>query len=165
MYKSIITFVFVVFTLNVFSQKLKGSYAGLEKIENIIPSDTSEHWFHLTIITFKRNKIVYEQIPVSIKNNDTSYSSSDGGFYNYKGKYVKKDDAYIATIKLVDCDYCHKGLVKFTPPEIVSEEKINIDGGNELQENAKHLESKLLMIKSMSGNTILVNGNLYRKKN
>ena len=46
------------------------------------------------------------QNPISIYKRDTVWSSSDGGFYSYKGKITVDGGQFVINLKMTKCDYC-----------------------------------------------------------
>ena len=95
---------------------VNGIYKGLEEIcwtdstgrkECFIdPTNSESKWYHLGILKIKGDSAFLDQNPVSINNEDTSYSASDGGFYYYKGTTNIKDSVVSISLEEVLCDYC-----------------------------------------------------------
>ena len=101
------------FALGIFSisksygQTLKdGFYVGLEDMLSISPDKPKLRWYHLTRLTIKGDSVWVNQSPISIHNRDTVWSSSDGGFYSYKGKITVNGNRFVINLKMTKCDYC-----------------------------------------------------------
>ncbi|AWI25124.1 hypothetical protein [Flavobacterium pallidum] len=78
---------------------------GYEPMQNIDPSKPDSKWFHMTKLTFRKDSVFIVQTPVYVFNSDTTYSESDGGFYNYKGTFEDNGHFVIDAIE-TGCDYC-----------------------------------------------------------
>ena len=85
--------------------------------------------------------------PVIIKNQDTSYSVSDGAFYYYSGTLTKTDSSISLDLKEIFCDYCGELMKK------------NKDGKLVRDYRTKHYTCKLI------DKGLIVDGYLYIKTN
>ena len=107
-------------TIKTFGQnKIDGTFVGLLRIDEWTDEkgkkryygddfEPKSQWYHETTLEIKNDSVRADKIPVSFRNGKESYSSSDGGFYYYKGiiKNINgKDTIYL---KLLYCDYCHQ---------------------------------------------------------
>ena len=155
--------------------KPKGTFIGLERMKNYRDAKKPEYtWYHLSKLTFKGDSVFLEQSPVAIYKNDTSFSASDGGFYSYSGKIQNYKGKAVASLRLLSCDYCPMQMVRFTPPKIFDDYDTSTATDVEtiaIPEEPKEIEIQKVKNKTMSiektksSNTILVDRNIYRRKN
>jgi hypothetical protein len=83
-----------------------GFYVGLEDMISVSPDKPKLKWYHLTHLTIKGDSVWVHQSPISIYKHDTVWSSSDGGFYSYKGKITIRGGQFFINLKMTKCDYC-----------------------------------------------------------
>ena len=79
-------------------------YEGYEKIGVLDESNPEMIWYYQTLIKIKNDSVFIDQYPIMIYDKDTLFSSSDGGFYYFKGIISKKEEKIFT--KLISCDYC-----------------------------------------------------------
>lgn len=123
MEKLILT-VFISFILTqAFGQfKPKGTFIGLIPIMGYVDPDKPQYkWYHLSELTFKGDSVFLEQSPIAIFKKDTIFSASDGGFYSYRGTLETYKGKTVASLTLINCDYCPMQMLRFTPPKIVND--------------------------------------------
>ena len=154
--------------------KPKGSFVGLVPIKDFSDPDKLQYkWFHLSNLKFDRDSVYLEQSPVAIYKDDTIYSSSDGGFYNYAGKIETHNGKTIINMTLVSCDYCPNQFIKFIPPKLVK------DSGstqtNDTNTASTKIEPPIIenwsikyknieLEKTKSSNTILLDRIIFRRQ-
>ncbi|TGE19321.1 hypothetical protein [Hymenobacter elongatus] len=101
-----------------------GSYIGLESMgssrDDITPDDTTDHWYHENRLTFRGDSAFLEQVPVVVKEQEKSYSASDGGFYSFRGKISQYRDSLVAHFLLVNHDYVLIGYHMVNPADSAS---------------------------------------------
>ncbi|WP_395053977.1 hypothetical protein [Flavobacterium sp.] len=110
----------------------------------------SQKWFHRNILKIKNDSVFLDRTPLSIIGNKTLYSSSDGGFYYYKGIIIKENDETKIELTEIVCDYCPVEVSKNkndTIPKRKLYGKITAEGIeiNNVKINEKK-DSKLLLI-------------------
>ena len=128
--------------------KLNGLYVGLEEIGTLIdPSKPKWKWYHLSYLEIEDDSVSLDQSPISIYKTDTSFSTSDGGFYYYSGTLISSDTAVEINLKETSCDYCGELMKK------------NADGTLEREYRTKKYLGKL------TNKGILINGYLFTKTN
>jgi hypothetical protein len=93
--------------------------------QDITPDDSTDRWYHENTITVKADSLFLESVPVVFyKNQPKAYSSSDGGFYSYKGKLYRQGNQAIAKLLLTNHDYV---MIPYkTPKSMQSQAKLNI---------------------------------------
>jgi hypothetical protein len=107
----------LVFTLlSCHKRNIDGVYSGLEEMCSIDSTgkkvcyedeiDPHKKWYHLSILKIRDGKVFMDQSPATIYRNDTSYSSSDGGFYYYSGSVATSNDSIDLNLIQLSCDYC-----------------------------------------------------------
>jgi hypothetical protein len=70
-------------------------------------SEGKEIWYHLSYLKIMNDSVYLDMYPVYLnEEEDTLYSSSDGGFYYYKGKIIYDNDSFCIYLKNINCDYC-----------------------------------------------------------
>ncbi len=94
---------------------IDGIYIGWEKASDISPYDKSEVWYHQHKLTIDGNSANIEASPRSIKNDKIKYSSSEGGFYTYKGAIFMRDGRRFIRLRIVNCDYCPRPVTGLWP--------------------------------------------------
>src|SRR5215467_5035147 len=72
-----------------------GRYVGLVNMTSVDPSRPKYKWFRLTHFTVSGDSVWVKQNPVAIYKKDTVWSSSDGGFYYYRGTYSQQGDSIL----------------------------------------------------------------------
>lgn len=87
-------------------------YVGYEKIGILDEGNPEMIWFHQTFIKIKTDSVFIEQVPINIYKKDTLYSSSDGGFYYFKGIINEYKDEAKISVKEIRCDYCGTEIKK-----------------------------------------------------
>jgi hypothetical protein len=156
--------------------KYKGTFAGLEEIKGredslgeihpyVDPLNPKRKWYHLSYLTFQGDSVFLKQIPVAIYKNDTIFSASDGGFYNYAGTIGLYEKKVLVSLTIVNCDYCPDRFKTFRPPKIIKDEIIDGDSTKipgEIVTDTKQF--KTMILKKIDANTILVNKNIYRRR-
>ena len=65
-----------------------------------------QKWYHKNILKIKNDSVFLDRIPISKIGKKTLYSSSDGGFYYYKGIVIKENNQTKIELTEVGCDYC-----------------------------------------------------------
>jgi len=89
-----------------------GVYIGYEEIKGFPPERQGDKWYHENIAYLRGDSIVLSTYPVVIRRDKTkAYSSSDGGFYNYKGQFSKSGGIIAANLRRVSCDYCGTRII------------------------------------------------------
>jgi hypothetical protein len=81
---------------------------------SLSPEDPEEKWFYQDQLKFKGDSATLFQSPITIKNGDTAYSASDGGFLFFKGKVESKDSFVHIVLTEVWTDYL--GDIKIRNP-------------------------------------------------
>jgi len=128
--------------------KLNGLYVGLEDMgAQIDPSKPKWKWYHLSYLKIKGDSVNLNQSPISIYKTDTSFSTSDGGFYYYSGTLISSDTTVEINLKETSCDYCGELMKK------------NADGTLEREYRTKKYLGKL------TDKGIIINGHLFTKTN
>lgn len=100
---------FICLPFGIYAQTNKecSKYIGYVPIKSLIDESQPQYkWYHETTITIVGDTVSIRQVPLSIYKNDTLYSSSDGGFYNYEGSVNKKKNGYEIFLQQKSCDYC-----------------------------------------------------------
>ena len=87
-------------------------FLGYEKIGILNESNPEMVWFYETLIKFKNDSVFIDQNPISVNKKDTLYSSSDGGFYYFKGTQTENLGKIKILTKEIACDYCPTALKK-----------------------------------------------------
>lgn len=120
-------------------------YLGFEKMEGYFDESHPDYrWFRKTFIKFKKDSVFIDQSPIAISKNDTIYSSSDGGFYYYKGTSKnRKGNQIKITIKEISCDNC---------PTIMK-----------IDSNGKYVKREKNLIAKRIGNNLHIGNELYRR--
>ncbi|GAB3291346.1 hypothetical protein GCM10027511_04400 [Hymenobacter humi] len=72
---------------------------------DLTPDEPGDSWYHENTLTVRQDSLYLKKVPVSIRKQEKSYSSSDGGFYNYKGTVAWKGDSATAQLLLTSHDY------------------------------------------------------------
>jgi len=154
--------------------KPQGTSVGLEKIKGYSSSEKPKYiWYHLSVLTIKGDSVFLEQSPIAIYKNDTIFSASDGGFYSYAGAIFEYEGKTIADLNLKSCDYCPNQFIKFTPPKIVKDEDTTQLSANDTAMTSNEpqvienytIKNKIMILeKTKSNNTLLVNKNIYRRQ-
>lgn len=174
--KFILTILSNIFISQVFGQfKPQGTYVGLEKMTRYENAAKPNYkWYHLSVLTFKGDSVFLDQSPIAIYKKDTIFSTSDGGFYYYKGKLKMYQGKTIADFALDSCAYCPNLLTSFTPPKLVREDgtvstnysdtaTILLESNPFENPNTKY---KIMTIeKTKSSRTIRVDKTFYRQQN
>lgn len=145
------------FSMNFAQNKFDGIYIAFEKKcwsstkkDSCINYDNNEpkrKWFHKNVLQIKNDSVFLNQSPVSILNSKLSFSTSDGDFYYYKGKFSNENSLIKISLNESSCDYC---------PELVQIQK---DGTYIRVKREKYLEGKLIK------NGFILNGLIYKKAN
>ena len=110
-------FIFLTVSTLSFSQTTKQkTYVGYEPImwnkdkdgneTNTDSENPKQKWFHKNILLIKNDSVFLDRIPVSKIGKKTLYSSSDGGFYYYKGIIIKDHNQTKIELTEIGCDYC-----------------------------------------------------------
>jgi hypothetical protein len=75
---------------------------------NLDTENQNKKWFYKNLLKIKNDSIFLDRIPITKIGNQTQHSSSDGGFFYYKGIKIK------TRIELIEisCDYCHELISK-----------------------------------------------------
>ncbi len=135
-----------------------GVYVGLEEICSIDSTgkkscygngSPDEKWYHRTTMIILHDTVDIQQVPVHVNESrhDTSYSSSDGGFYNYKGRVQKRLNKIVINLKETSCDHCGEPV------------KFNADGST----------TRIWRIKTYTGSftdsDLILNGTLFKRTN
>lgn len=100
-----------------FSQKTKEKvFVGYEPImwnkdkdgneTNTDFENPKQKWYHKNILKIKNDSVFLDRIPVSKIGKQVLYSSSDGGFYYYKGIITKENNQTKIELTEIGCDYC-----------------------------------------------------------
>ncbi|WP_445725608.1 hypothetical protein [Flavobacterium sp.] len=76
-----------------------------------------QKWYHKNILKIKNDSVFLDRVPVSKIRKKTLYSSSDGGFYYYKGIIIKEHNQTKIELTEIGCEYC---------PTVVSKNKNEI---------------------------------------
>jgi hypothetical protein len=109
--------VFLLVSTLSFSQIIKNkTFVGYEPImwnkdkdgneTNVDFENPKQKWYHKNILRIKNDSVFLDRIPVSKIGKKTFYSSSDGGFYYYKGKLTKENSQTKIELTEIGCDYC-----------------------------------------------------------
>ena len=95
---------------------LSGVYIGYEEMfftdENGIThtsydlDNPQDKWYRQTILKIKGDSAFADQCAVIVRNKDTLYSSSDGGFYFWSGLISTSDSTAKINLTELFCDYC-----------------------------------------------------------
>ena len=110
-------FIFLTLSTLSFSQTTKQkTYVGYEPImwnkdkegneTNAVFENPKQKWYHKNILKIKNDSVFLDRIPVSKIGKKTLYSSSDGGFYYYKGIIIKDHNQTKIELTEIGCDYC-----------------------------------------------------------
>ncbi|MBJ6111575.1 hypothetical protein JAO73_21315 [Hymenobacter sp. BT523] len=104
-----------------------GRYVGMDYMgkQDVTPDDSTDRWYHENTVTVKADSLFLESVPVVFyKNQPKAYSSSDGGFYSYKGKVYGRGNQIIAKLLVTNHDYV---MIPYkTPKSMESQAKLNI---------------------------------------
>ena len=117
-----------------FSQKTKEkAFVGYEPImwnkdkdgneTNTDSENPKQKWFHKNILIIKNDSVFLDRIPVSKIGKKILYSSSDGGFYYYRGIVKTENGQKIIELTEISCDYCPE-LVSENPKEVIQKRKL-----------------------------------------
>jgi hypothetical protein len=82
-----------------------GDYVGLEKMPNLSPDDRDARWFHENTLIIRNDEAILENVPITIRHGQKSYSASDGGFLTYRARFARKDGLSIIQMRLFKSDY------------------------------------------------------------
>lgn len=83
-----------------------GTFVGMEKMGNVTPDQKESRWFHENTLTIRGSRATLDKVPVVIQHGKKGYSSSDGGFYTYKGKLAFVEGRWVLhdmKLVMVDC--------------------------------------------------------------
>ena len=127
-------FIFLTVSTLSFSQTTKQkTYVGYEPImwnkdkdgneTNTDSENPKQKWFHKNILLIKNDSVFLDRIPVSKIGKKTLYSSSDGGFYYYKGIIIKDNNQTKIELTEIGCDYCPVEISK-NKNEIIPKRKL-----------------------------------------
>jgi hypothetical protein len=175
MTKIILTIFFTAFILKAWGQlPLRGTFVGLESMSNYQdPAKPNYKWYHLSVLTFKGDSVFLDQSPIAIYKKDTLFSTSDGGFYYYKGILEKYQGKTIADLTLDSCFNCPNQALRFTPPKLVREDgevSTNYDDTvtrlieTTVFENPKIKYKVIILESTKNTNNLLVNRSIYRRQ-
>ena len=174
MAKLILTVFISFFLTQVFGQlKPKGTFIGAVPMTDCCSPDKPQYkWYHLSELTFKGDSVYLEQSPIAIYKTDTIFSASDGGFYSYAGKLRIYKGHTFADLTLLSCDYCPNQFIKFIPPKLVRDPDSTQTNFSDtvttiveppMIENTYIKYKAMLLEKTQSPSTLLLNGILYRR--
>jgi hypothetical protein len=85
-----------------------GRYVGMDYMgkNDVTPDDSTDRWYHENTLVVKADSLFLESVPVVFyKNQPKAYSSSDGGFYSYKGEVYRRGNQLVAKLLLTNHDY------------------------------------------------------------
>ena len=127
-------FIFLTVSTLSFSQtKKEKNYVGYEPImwnkdkdgneTNTDFENPKQKWFHKNILIIKNDSVFLDRIPVSKIGKKILYSSSDGGFYYYRGIVKTENGQKIIELTEISCDYCPE-LVSENPKEVIQKRKL-----------------------------------------
>jgi hypothetical protein len=113
----ILYFIFLIISTFSFSQTTKEkTFVGYEPImwnkdkngnkTNTDFENPKQKWYHKNILKIKNDSVFLDRIPISKIGKKTFHSSSDGGFYYYKGIIIKENDQTKIELTEIGCDYC-----------------------------------------------------------
>lgn len=162
------------FTLSFGQFKPKGTFIGLVPMKGYgDPAKPQYKWYHLSELTCKDDSVFLEQSPVAIFRKDTIFSASDGGFYSYAGTIRTFKGSTFTDMNLITCDYCPNQFIKFIPPKLVTDIDTTQTSSSDttvtiaepwMIENASIKHKSLLLEKTKSPNTLLLDGIVYTRK-
>lgn len=91
--------------------------------------------YHEGLLKIKGDSIYFDQYPLFVNNTDTSYSASDGGFFNWRGTKEVHDTSITFNLTEYYCDYCgvfirtnQDGTEEYCPRQIRLNGKIDSKG-------------------------------------
>lgn len=156
MIRSLLIFPFCFFWTAVYGQSaVDGTYIGVEEKcytdsngKKECYTDSSKpkwKWYNLCKLKIKGDSVFLDQSPIAIYRKDTSFSTSDGGFYYYSGTLSKVDTAMNIKLTELYCDYCGVQM------------KRSADGTRQRVKRTKQWTAKILK------EGIVINGYLLRK--
>jgi hypothetical protein len=95
---------------------INGVYIGYEEIyfvdENNVkhqsynPENPEEKWFRETKLKIKGDSVFADQCALIVRGNDSMHSSSDGGFYYWRGILSRNDSTIQINLTELFCHYC-----------------------------------------------------------
>ncbi len=98
------------------------------KKTNIDNENPEKKWFYKNTLKIKNDSIYLDRITINVIGNDTLHSSSDGGFYYYKGIRIEINNQTRIELTEISCDYCPETISK-------SGKKINRKLNGKITEN------------------------------
>jgi hypothetical protein len=83
-----------------------GTYVGLDEMEGMPPEKPGDKWYHENIVYIRPDSLYLEGNPIIVsKDGEKGYSSSDGGFYSYKGRIDSAHGQLKAQLLMFSHDY------------------------------------------------------------
>jgi hypothetical protein len=128
---------------------INGDYIGMEPMESLSPEDNAE-WVHENTLIVRNNQVIIDEVPIFIVGGKKSYSSSDGGFRTYVGKFSNKDNQEFVELRLLQSDYTSAQVGKDPYNEIklysvkIAPEEIIFNGVRYKQTTLNHTERERL---------------------
>ena len=83
----------------------------------------NQKWFHKNLLKVKQDSVYLDRVPISKIGKKTLYSSSDGGFYYYRGIVKTENGQKLIELTEISCDYCPE-LVSENPKEVIQKRKL-----------------------------------------
>jgi hypothetical protein len=137
-----------------------GRYIGKNYMgrNDITPDDSTDRWYHENTVTIKADSLFLESVPVVFyKNQPKAYSSSDGGFYSYRGKLLRRGNLIIAKLLMTSYDYVITHYI--IPDRMKSQAKLNISFDEKIKRGIYVVDSaffkkQFTVVKSPNGFTM-----------
>ncbi len=85
---------------------LVDAYIGYQPNPSMSAETPGDIWYYKNALQIDGESISLTQSPVVCRNGQLSWSSSDGGFYSYKGVMSGDQHFKTAQFTFVGCDYC-----------------------------------------------------------
>jgi hypothetical protein len=83
-----------------------GTYVGLDEMKGMPPEKPGDKWYHENIVYIRPDSLYLEGNPIIVsQDGEKGYSSSDGGFYSYKGRIDAVNGQLKAHLLMFSHDY------------------------------------------------------------
>jgi hypothetical protein len=76
-----------------------GACIGLSKMPSLSPEDPEVAWFHENTLLVENDQAILDEVPLSIRHSEKTYSAADGGFLTCRVRFIVKDGHNVAEMR------------------------------------------------------------------
>lgn len=81
-----------------------GEYVGLER-DPTLSRATGNEWFHENTLMVRNNEAILDKVPLMIRNGTKEYSASDGGFFTYRARFMRRGGQSFVAMRQFRSEY------------------------------------------------------------